>query len=123
VTIRWSAPSLRSFNRPLSEAVERAVRYQRDCGIDIVCDGELGRLAWHAYLTERLSGFTLGESTDAGDLFASKDWTEFTDYYREDFGKSYMVRRWATPATRAIPVCTGPIAYTGQAAIAEEISI
>lgn len=38
-------------------AVEETVRRQREAGLDIVNDGEVSKLSYATYLTERLSGF------------------------------------------------------------------
>ena len=38
-------------------SVAEMVKQQHDCGIDVVSDGEQGRLGWTAFLPERLAGF------------------------------------------------------------------
>src|SRR3989344_631893 len=45
------------FDRAVSDAVNRSVAFQRDCGVDIVSDGEMGRVGYSTYMIERLSGF------------------------------------------------------------------
>ena len=41
----------------VSGAVAEAVRRQVETGVDVVCDGEQGKLGFYAYVTERLGGF------------------------------------------------------------------
>lgn len=45
------------FDRVVSEAVTECVAMQRKCGVDFVSDGELGKVGYSTYMTERLSGF------------------------------------------------------------------
>src|SRR5438132_5092578 len=44
-------------DRVVDEAVHSVVRRQIDAGIDVLSDGEMGRVGFSAYATERLSGF------------------------------------------------------------------
>ena len=43
--------------RLVDEAVKGAIRRQIDVGIDVLSDGEMGRVGFSSYATERLSGF------------------------------------------------------------------
>jgi len=45
------------FERQVGAAVAEAVAQQRDAGVSIVSDGELGKIGYSTYVTERLSGF------------------------------------------------------------------
>src|SRR5512135_1437882 len=45
------------FQERLPGAVAEIVRQQADAGIDIVSDGELGKLSFFHYVRDRLSGF------------------------------------------------------------------
>lgn len=45
------------FDRIVQAAVDDAVAHQVDAGVDIVSDGELGKVGYSTYMTERLSGF------------------------------------------------------------------
>jgi 5-methyltetrahydropteroyltriglutamate--homocysteine methyltransferase len=45
------------FDRMVSEAVVDAVKMQRACGVSLPSDGELGKVGYSTYVTERLSGF------------------------------------------------------------------
>ena len=46
------------------EAVAEVVAKQRDAGVDVVCDGEMGKPSYVTYITDRLDGFG-GESPAA----------------------------------------------------------
>lgn len=93
-----------AFRTCLKQSVRDAVEKQVEHGIDIVNDGELGKIGYGAYAKDRLSGF---DGTDAPKLSAA-DLDEFPTYYRRLYGPEgfdKMVR----------PQCTGPIAYIGHA--------
>ena len=86
----------------LTQAVKDVVRKQAEHGIDIINDGELGKIGYGAYAKERLSGF---DGEDAPKLGAS-DLDAFPAFYRRLYGPEgfdKMVR----------PQCTGPIGYIG----------
>ncbi len=46
-----------AFDRLVQAAVDDAVRKQEAAGVSIVSDGELGKVGYSTYITERLSGF------------------------------------------------------------------
>jgi 5-methyltetrahydropteroyltriglutamate--homocysteine methyltransferase len=45
------------FDVKVSAAVNHAVAKQVECGVDIVSDGEIGKIGYSTYMIERLSGF------------------------------------------------------------------
>ena len=45
------------FGAKVSAAVDHAVMKQVKCGVDIVSDGEIGKIGYSTYMIERLSGF------------------------------------------------------------------
>jgi 5-methyltetrahydropteroyltriglutamate--homocysteine methyltransferase len=51
------AVSETDFDALVCAEIERAVRAQVDAGVSIVSDGELGKVGYATYITERLSGF------------------------------------------------------------------
>jgi 5-methyltetrahydropteroyltriglutamate--homocysteine methyltransferase len=46
-----------AFDAKVSAAVNHAVAKQVECGVDIVSDGEIGKIGYSTYMIERLSGF------------------------------------------------------------------
>jgi len=46
-----------AFEHLVQAAVEAAVAQQQAAGVSIVSDGELGKVGYSTYITERLSGF------------------------------------------------------------------
>jgi 5-methyltetrahydropteroyltriglutamate--homocysteine methyltransferase len=104
------------FDAALRAAVAQVVRRQVQAGIDIVSDGEFGKgIGWEQYVIERLSGFSEPAPVPAGapPVAPWGDFAQFIDFYAEMFPKEQYLER----AFR----CTGPIAYTGHAALQRDI--
>src|ERR1700730_5970846 len=128
----------------LATCVTGVVRKQRDLGIDIPDDGEFGKPvagaydygAWWNYAFARMSGFaprTAGaqdeskhQKSSVADValtsFANRrDWQKFNEFYADpESTGSLMGGAARRPVGR--PACTGPIKYTGQTALAADIS-
>ncbi len=105
------------FARLVREAVAEVVRKQAGCGLDVVTDGEMGKVTFATYMQERLSGFERTREpfhTRVGSW--SREASAFPDYYDEYFNK---YRSTVSPLRRL--VCTGPVTYTGQAAVQTDI--
>lgn len=61
----------------VTTAVEEVVGHQREVGLDIVNDGEAGRISYSSYFAERLDGFG-GSSDDEPSMPGAN---EFPDYF------------------------------------------
>src|SRR6185369_9321589 len=91
---------------------------QTEAGIDIISDGELGKLGFgRAYYGRRISGLAArplksGESGWMG--HGSGERAEFADFYKE---LSFI----PDPTERAI--CSGPITYIGAQEVANDLQI
>jgi 5-methyltetrahydropteroyltriglutamate--homocysteine methyltransferase len=122
----WSLEGVDSAR--LQAAVNDVVRQQRDCGVDIVNEGELTKGGgWLAFVNERLTGFESSPSASSASRLAdSEDWQEFSDFYQAAVagGTLFEQTRTAAPQTRAGMMdwaCTGPVTYRGQADLQREI--
>src|ERR1700756_2625530 len=129
----------------LADAVADVVRKQRELGIDIPDDGEFGKPvagsydygAWWNYAFARMSGFspagspaaaaheTQHKKSTVADValtsFANRrDWQKFGEFYLDpESSGSLMGSAARRPVGR--PACTGPIKYTGHAALQADI--
>jgi len=110
----------------LARHVAEAVRLQAAAGIDVPSDGEYSKTGFSQYITDRLTGFEL--RTDlaprGGGTTRSRDRRRFAEAYDEIEGSSQNA-----PTSTGQPqlqmrhtVCTGPIAYRGQAAVQTDIA-
>ena len=93
-------------------AVADIVRRQREAGIDVVNDGEQGKVGYSTYVKERLSGFGGGEQMSA--RIAPADLLDFPS-----FGQRFADERRASPMRT--PACTGPIAVADHEAVKRDI--
>ena len=131
----------RGYQQRLRSAVEEVVRRQQAAGIDIPGDGEYGKAmgqrvnygAWWSYSFQRLGGLRLGAEiynvpprrSEPGQVRL----TSFSDrrdrglfraaYTDPDSGVSTVPRGGGG---MRLPVCTGPLSYTGQDAIKADIA-
>src|SRR5262249_25686958 len=128
------------YQARLASAVEDAVRRQRTAGIDVAGDGEYGKAmgqrvnygAWWSYSFQRLGGLELGteiykvpgQRSEPGRVRLTsfsdrRDRALFAGAYADpDSGVSTMPRGGAG---MRLPVCVGPLTYTGHEAIAADI--
>jgi 5-methyltetrahydropteroyltriglutamate--homocysteine methyltransferase len=101
----------------VSAAVLDVVRRQAAAGLDIVTDGEQGKVSFLTYVKERLAGFDQVE----GETLLPPSWQreidDFPEYYH-----SYMSKYSSAVAPMRVMVCTGPVAYSGQQALAADIA-
>jgi len=132
---------LEGFSEILSDAVDQVVAKQKAVGITIPNDGEYGKSmsgkvdygAWWTYSFQRISGADLVPSdpslapqptlsepgkirlTSMGDR---RDWVEFDEAYHDPTSGIHL----SEGPPPVFPVATGPIAYTGQELVAQDIA-
>lgn len=105
------------FAELVSGAVLDVVRRQAAAGLDVVTDGEQGKVSFLTYVKERLAGFDQVE----GETLLPPSWQreidDFPEYYH-----SYMSKYSSAVAPMRVMVCTGPVAYSGRQALAADIA-
>jgi 5-methyltetrahydropteroyltriglutamate--homocysteine methyltransferase len=120
----------------LKRTVADVVRQQAEVGVDVVSDGEFGKVNWISYLCERVTGLQVREKPPGSAVMPpSRDRQAFPDFYAEDdkqfanairrvmfIGeRGLRQRRGITPKGPESWVCTGPIAYDGLADVQRDI--
>jgi 5-methyltetrahydropteroyltriglutamate--homocysteine methyltransferase len=120
----WSNPGADPAR--LRSEVANVIRCQREAGIDLVNEGELTKGGnWVTFINDRLTGFEVRETGALVSLLRqSPDWREFGAFYQAaiEGGTLFEQTRTAPSQVRTTEhVCTGPIAYVGQAALQREI--
>jgi 5-methyltetrahydropteroyltriglutamate--homocysteine methyltransferase len=93
----------------VQSAVAETVRQEVAAGIDVISDGEMGKLSFVGYVKDRLTGFG-GESAP----FLPRDMLDHPDMIQRAFGAGTR-RRVHTPA------CDGPVAVRDQDAVQRDI--
>ncbi len=97
-----------AFEKLSKKAMEETVKKQIATGIDVINDGEQGRVDYTGYVKDRLSGFD-GQSVSLTD----PDTVEFPDYaaMQQSFGATFRRR----------PACTGPVGWKDWQAVEKDI--
>lgn len=95
-----------AFTARVREATAEIVRKQIEVGVDIVNDGEVGKIGYATYVKDRLTGF----DGEAGPL-RSADVLEFPNFARRVYRLTGVKR----------PACTGPISYKDVAALQQDL--
>ncbi len=85
------------FDRLVQAAIDAVVAKQVECGVDVVSDGELGKVGYSTYIIERLSGF--------GGHIPRKPAMDMAEH--PELGKKLAGIMGAQEFTRAS--CTGPV--------------
>ena len=114
----------RAYDECLRRSVAEVVRQQKEAGIDIVSDGEYGKtMSWSRYVLERMSGLEEREDNSGGfkPAIAGKDRRDFAEFYDEYEDAQGFAGLGKQAGRLGTWVVTGPIKYTGQAAIQRDI--
>src|SRR6516165_4709347 len=105
------------FTEMIRDAVRDVVRRQAEAGLDVVTDGEQGKVSFLTYVKERLAGF----DQVTGETLLPPSWQreidDFPEYYR-----SYLSKYSSTVAPMRVMVCTGPVGYIGRDAVRADIA-
>ena len=106
-----------AYDATLSRAVADSVKQQRDCGIDIVTDGEFSKPGFFTYIRERLEGFEQRPGQKM--VLFQKEIAAFPEYYEQYF-KEAMLAGAILPISPV--VCVGPVKYRGEKLLGIDIA-
>ena len=107
-------------------AVRDLVDRQLRTGLDIINEGEYTKGGdWLSFADDRFGGFSAGERKGAPVVTLGKDREEFADFYKwaAERGSLFFEPGDQIKRVRKHWICTGPITYTGQAAVRCEIDL
>ena len=102
-----TVPDLAAFEARVRQAVADVVRAQRDAGVDIVSDGEQGKVGYSTYVRHRLTGFG-GRSVPG----VRADWADFPKAAARGERRSTVER----------PTCNGPVEWKDRTAVGKDIA-
>src|SRR5438067_493001 len=71
-----------ALEQQVRQAVADTVRKQREAGVDVVNDGEMGKISYSTYVSGRLTGF---ESRTTVQMRPRNDAADFPDYAEHQF--------------------------------------
>ena len=100
-------PNPASFERLTREAVADVVQRQVEAGVDIVNDGEQGKVGYSTYVRHRLTGFG-GRSA----VPMRADWADFPE----------AAARAERRSTVSRPACDGPIEWKDRTAVVKDVA-
>jgi 5-methyltetrahydropteroyltriglutamate--homocysteine methyltransferase len=92
----------------LAGAVSEVVGKQAQLGIDVISDGEFGKLGWYTYIYDRLEGYERRPAEPPRFGPGGEDRVRFRDYYET------IAMPQLQPGNYRQEVCVGPIKYVGQ---------
>jgi 5-methyltetrahydropteroyltriglutamate--homocysteine methyltransferase len=116
---RGDAIDEEAYAARVKTAVADTVKRQTEAGIDIVADGEQGRVGFIPYVNERLSGIEPSASVESANYWGrSREYQAFPEFYA--WTASLPGTAGQTGRTRW--VCTGPVSYKGHAALQRDIA-
>ena len=111
---------LHAIANEVRAAVSDIVKKQSEIGLDIISDGEMGKVGFIPYVNDRLAGFEPGAGAPRGSAWAnSRETRAFPEYY--DWA-SRQAGAAGNPGTLRW-VCTGPISYRGLNEFQKEASL
>jgi 5-methyltetrahydropteroyltriglutamate--homocysteine methyltransferase len=106
-----------AYERRVKSAVAECVRKQVETGIDVVGDGEQSKPGFFTYVSERLEGFEARPQLKRR-MFPAEV-AAFPEYYEKYFREA-MTGGAIAPVVPL--VCTGPVNYCGEEALARDIA-
>jgi 5-methyltetrahydropteroyltriglutamate--homocysteine methyltransferase len=108
-----------TFEALVHGAVTEVVGKQVAAGIDVVTDGEQGKLGFLQYLGERLEGYEIRE----GRLPVPSSWQLEIDMFPEYYAQ-YMQKygSGSGPTKSNLMVCVAPVSYRGHDAVQRDIA-
>jgi 5-methyltetrahydropteroyltriglutamate--homocysteine methyltransferase len=101
-----------AFDARVRSAVAEVVRKEAEVGVDIVNDGEMGKIGYSTYVKDRLSGF--GDEAAKRASLSAADMAEFPEFTQRAF-----LGRKVPPMKR--PSCNAPIAYRNRDELARDL--
>jgi 5-methyltetrahydropteroyltriglutamate--homocysteine methyltransferase len=107
---RGTRPDPAAFAEQVRDAVAGVVQWQVDAGIDVVNDGEAGKVGYSTYVTERLSGF--GGTGRMGTIQDVRDYPEWAHATGFDNVTELIVT----------PACVGDISYADRGPLEADIA-
>ena len=96
-----------AFEARVRRAVADIVRQQVDAGVDVVGDGEQGKVGYSTYVRHRLTGFG-GQSSGR----PRADWADFPEAAARGERRSTVLR----------PACNGPIDWKDRTAVQKDVA-
>jgi 5-methyltetrahydropteroyltriglutamate--homocysteine methyltransferase len=96
------------FQARIGDAVKEIVAKQAAAGVTVVNDGEMSKVGYSTYITDRVTGF----SEQSRQMPRQVEAAQFPEYYQAHVTAGTMIQR---------PVCVGPIEWRGDAQVQQDV--
>jgi 5-methyltetrahydropteroyltriglutamate--homocysteine methyltransferase len=96
-------------------AVNGVVAKQVEVGVDVVNDGEMGKIGYSTYVKDRLTGFGGTQTMTQGSAIGPTDLFEFPGFAQRIMGDRAI-------SDLKMPACTGPIQLADPEAVQKDIA-
>ena len=104
--------TLTTLTTRVRSAVAESVQQQRQAGVDVVNDGEMGKVSYSTYVTARLTGFESKTHVPRSPRPDAAAYPRYAEWNARQQQGAARIKRYA---------CTGPVRYVGQAALQQDI--
>ncbi|HWC31343.1 MAG TPA: cobalamin-independent methionine synthase II family protein, partial [Dehalococcoidia bacterium] len=121
-----------AFAKSVREGVKEVVRKQAEVGVDVPSDGEFSKPSFAGYITERLAGLeTRRVEAEPGTApmnypILNEEFPGFMAQYNGMYRTMWMPLEISREGLNDLPrertVVTGPVSYTGQMAVQQDIA-
>jgi len=101
-----------ALNARIRSAVAEVTARQRAAGIEILNDGEMGKVGYSTYVTARLTGYEDRVHVPRPPRSDAADFPRYAAWNAKQQAGAYTIKRYA---------CTGPVRYIGQADLQRDI--
>jgi len=101
------------LDRRVREAVAESVQQQLDAGLDIINDGEMGKVSYSTYVAQRLTGYESHAHVARRPRPDAADFPRYAEWDARQQRGSFTIKRYA---------CTGPVSYVGKEQLKRDIS-
>jgi 5-methyltetrahydropteroyltriglutamate--homocysteine methyltransferase len=102
----------RQLEERVRSAVAASVRQQLDAGLNVVNDGEMGKVSYSTYVTARLTGFESKTHVPRSPRPDAAAFPRYAEWNARQQQGAARIKRYA---------CTGPVRYVGQTALEQDI--
>jgi len=109
---RGEATDRDALQQRVREAVAEITSLQRQAGVEILNDGEMGKVGYSTYITSRLTGYEDKTHVPRAPRSDAADFPRYAAWNAKQQAGSYTVKRYA---------CTRPVRYVGQADLQHDI--
>lgn len=101
-----------ALDERIRSAVAEVTAQQRESGVEIINDGEMGKVGYSTYITARLTGYESRVHVPRAPRGDAADFPRYAAWNARQQAGSYSIKRYA---------CTAPVRYVGQADLQRDI--